>query len=157
MANKLFINFSATKVFFEVDYYLKSAIRRGILATLEHEDFGYDAEVSVTFCDNKYIHNLNKKYRDVDSPTDVLSFPMYEGGDFPEEECENGALLGDIVISLERAREQAQELGHGFVHEVVFLCVHSTLHLLGYDHVLSTEEDERQCRAQREIMDKLEF
>ncbi len=154
---KLFINFSADKVYFEVDYYFKTMIRRAILATLAHEGFPYDAEVSVTLCDNGYIHMLNKKYRGVDRHTDVLSFPMYEGGDFPEEECRHGALLGDIVISLERAREQAEELGHGYLHEVAFLCIHSTLHLLGYDHELSSEEDERQCAAQREIMDSLEF
>ncbi len=154
---KLFINFSATKSFFEVDYYFKTMIRRAILATLRREEFPYDAEVSVTLCDNEYIHKLNKKYRGVDRHTDVLSFPMYEGGDFPEVECRHGATLGDIVISLERAKEQAKELGHGFLHEVAFLCIHSTLHLLGYDHELSAEEDERQCAAQREIMDKLEF
>ena len=89
--------------------------------------------------------------------TDVLSFPMYDGGDFDLGECISGAVLGDIVISIERAKEQAKELGNSFLYEVAFLVIHSTLHLLGYDHERSSEDDELQCRLQREIISGLEI
>jgi len=157
MKRGLFITFSATKKFDEVDYDLKMAIRNAILATLDYEAFQYDAEVSVTFCDNEYIRKLNKEYRNVDKHTDVLSFPMYEGGEFEMAECISGASLGDIVISVERAKEQADELGNTFIHEMSFLTVHSTLHLLGYDHELSKDDEEAQCLAQREIISTLEI
>ena len=98
---------------------------------------------------------LNRKFRGVDRPTDVLSFPLYEDGNFDMTECIGGAVLGDVVISLERAAEQAAELGHSTVREVAFLTVHSVLHLLGYDHERSSEEEEKQCAKQREIMKKL--
>ena len=112
---------------------------------------------SVTLCDNEYIRVLNSRYRGKDKPTDVLSFPLYEDGNFTVAECISGAMLGDIVISLERAREQAEELGHGFLREVAFLAIHSTLHLLGYDHERSEADEEAQCSAQREIIEKVEI
>ena len=155
MKRKLIVRFSATDKFEEVDYYLKKIVRNAVYETLEYEGFPYDAEVSVTFCDNAVIQSMNRKYREKDKPTDVLSFPLYDDGDFDMSECISGAMLGDIVISIERAREQAAELGHGFIREVAFLAVHSTLHLLGYDHERSPEDDEAQCAAQREIVSKL--
>ena len=155
--NDLYIHFSATEKFPETDAFLKGIIRRAIKSTLAERDFPYGAEVSVTLCDNEYIHKLNKEYRGVDRHTDVLSFPMYDDGDFDPAECAFGAVLGDIVISLERAKEQAKEIGHSFLEECAFLAVHSTLHLLGYDHERSSEDDEAQCRAQRDIIETLEF
>lgn len=157
MKRELYINFSATDKFDEVNYELKLAVRSAIYATLERESFKYPAEVSVTFCSAEYIHLLNSKYRGVDRPTDVLSFPMYENGEFDDAECQLGAPLGDIVISVPRAKEQAEELGNSFVREVAFLAIHSTLHLLGYDHERSEEDDELQCRLQREIIETLEI
>ena len=154
---ELIIRFASTGNFPEINYNLKSAIRKAALATLEHEKFIYDAEISVTLCDNAYIRKLNKKYRNKDAHTDVLSFPIYEDGSFEVAECISGAMLGDIVISLERAAEQAKELGNSFIREVAFLTVHSTLHLLGYDHERSEEDDERQCKAQKEIFEILEI
>ena len=151
----LFIIFSATDKFEDVNYNLKSAIRRAIAETLEHEDFIIPAEVSVTLCDNKYIRKINKKYRDVDKHTDVLSFPMYDFSTGEAEADEAPITLGDIVISLERAKKQAEEVGNDFLTEVAFLTVHSTLHLLGYDHERSAEDDEEQCRVQREIMENI--
>ena len=139
---------------FAVSYELKCAVRAAILATLKYEGFPFDAEVSVSFADNEYIHGLNNEYRGMDKPTDVLSFPMYDDG-FPYDECQHGCTLGDIVISLEKAEEQANELGHDLIREVAFLAIHSTLHLLGYDHERSPEEDEEQCRRQREILETL--
>ena len=156
MKKNLKINFSKTKNFPEIDYYLKCVIRRAVSATLEHEKFPYDAIVSVTLCDADYIRNLNKTYRGKDKATDVLSFPIYDNGDFDMSECISGALLGDVVISLPRAHEQARELGNTFLEELAFLTVHSVLHLLGYDHERSADEDELQCRIQREICDSFE-
>lgn len=151
--NKLFISFSATKKFDACDYYFKSVIRKAISATLEYEKFPYDAELSVTLCDNEYIRALNSKYRNKNRATDVLSFPIY---DFSEEGNmlvdDESIPLGDIVISMERAAEQAKEIGHGFLNEVAFLVVHSVLHLLGYDHERSKEDDELQCDHQRAII-----
>ena len=156
---RLFISFSATKNFPEVDYNLKSVVRRAILATLEYEDLIFGAEVSVTFCDNEYIKKLNGEFRDKDAATDVLSFPMY---DFEEEEelplnPDGSISLGDIVVSLERAAEQAKEIGNSLEREVAFLVIHSTLHLLGYDHERSADDDEAQCLAQREIIETLKL
>lgn len=155
-SKKLTVNFSSSRKFDEIDYYFKLVIRRAIEETLCHEGFPFDAEVSVTLCDNEYIHGLNRRYREVDRPTDVLSFPMFDG-EFDYVECAEGAVLGDIVISLEKAREQAKQLGNTFLYEVAFLTVHSTLHLLGYDHERSEEDDEAQCEAQREIIASVEI
>lgn len=151
--NRLTVDFSATGSFEELDYMTKFTVRRAIEATLMLEGFDRDAEVSVTFCDNSHIKKLNKKYRDKDKATDVLSFPMYDFSEgFDADEADGELLLGDIVISVERAKEQAEEVGNPFLREIAFLTVHSMLHLLGYDHEASVEDDEEQCEAQREIM-----
>ena len=136
---------------------LRMLIKRAIKITLAHENFSRDAEVSLTFVDNEGIRELNRTYREKDSATDVLSFPLYDfhGGETP---LGVGRVeLGDIVLSLERAAEQAAELGHGFEREAAFLCVHSVLHLLGYDHERSPEDEEIMCERQREIMKKLKL
>ncbi len=157
--SKLFITFSATKEFPECDYYFKTVVRQAVLATLEYEDFCRDTEVSVTFCDNEYIKKLNKEYRNKDSATDVLSFPLYDLSDGADEPIiDDGALeLGDIVISVERAKEQAREIGNTFLEEIAFLTVHATLHLLGYDHERSPEDEKLQCDAQKCIVSTLEI
>ena len=155
--SKLYISFIATEKFPEITYQLKSAIRSGIVKTLEHENFPYPAEVSITFCDEEYIQSLNLEYRGVDRPTDVLSFPIYEDGKFDPDECLMGAVLGDIVISIPRVREQAAELGNSFVREAVFLAIHSTLHLLGYDHERSEQDDKIQCDLQKKIINSLKI
>ena len=105
LGNRLFISFTATDKFEECDYELKLAVRRAIEATLDYEDFIFGAEVSVTFCDNEYIKKLNNEYRNKDSATDVLSFPMFdlEGEEEPPLNPDGSLTLGDIVISVERA------------------------------------------------------
>ena len=154
---KLFITFSATKQMPLANYELKKTLRAAILNTLIYEGFESDAEISLTVCDNEYIQSINKQFRDIDRATDVLSFPMYEAGEW-EDEGEFGPIpLGDIVISLERTAAQAEELGHSFLREAAFLAIHSTLHLLGYDHERSKKEDEDMCLRQREIIAKLDF
>ena len=139
---------------YPVTYNLKMLLREAIETTLDFEDFRNVCEVSVTFTDNAGIQELNRKFRQIDKPTDVLSFPLF---DF-EGECEEPPIdemisnLGDIVISLERADEQANEFGHSFKREVAFLTVHSMLHLLGYDHEKGKEEDKEMRAKQTEIM-----
>ena len=100
----LTIRFCATKRFEEIDYYFKTVIRRAIIATRDAEYFPYNAEVSVTLCDNEHMRELNKQYRNKDKHTDVLSFPIYDNGEFDEQECASVAVLGDIVISIDRAK-----------------------------------------------------
>ncbi len=135
---------------------LKKLIREAVASALDYESFFNAAELSVTFTDNEGIRVLNSQHRGIDKETDVLSFPLtdFEGGEEPptDEPC---AALGDIVISLEKARSQAEEFGHSFEREVAFLCVHSMLHLLGYDHVNSDEEDAEMRRRQSEILEKM--
>lgn len=119
---------------------IRMLIRRCCNATLIMEKFHDSAEISVRFVDNEEIHALNKQYRDVDAPTDVLSFPLgrvdEDGNALYDENPETGAkVLGDIVISVEKAEEQAKEYEHSLQREMAFLTVHSMLHLLGYDHV----------------------
>jgi len=133
---------------------MRSAIRKAIFNTLIYEGIDQKIEVSVTFTDNKGIRRLNKKYRNKDSATDVLSFPMFDfaAGEVPVYPEYEALPIGDIILSLERARTQAAEIGHSTMREVIFLCIHSTLHLLGYDHELSEEDDEDMQRRQKEIM-----
>lgn len=112
---------------------IRLLIRRCCHAVLQYEEFPYDAEISVSFVDNAGIRELNKKYRNNDSETDVLSFPLGHDGRYDKNE-EGAALLGDIVISIEKAQEQAEEFEHSLQREVAYLTVHSLLHLLGYHH-----------------------
>ena len=128
-----------------------------IEATLDYEQYGNPCEVSVTFTDNEGIHKLNLQFRGVDRPTDVLSFPLfdYEGESEEPPIDELMGMLGDIVISLETANEQAGKYGHSFEREVAFLTVHSMLHLLGYDHETGEEDEIDMRRRQREIMENL--
>ena len=154
---KLKIYFENNQEKHSIHYDLKMLIRHTILETLDYEGMENDAEVSVTFVDDSGIQELNKKFRNMDKPTDVLSFPLldYEGESeepFFDELCHN---LGDIVISLERAMAQANEFGHSFEREVAFLTAHSMLHLLGYDHELSEDDDADMRRRQNDIMERL--
>ena len=138
---KLRIYFENTQSQMRITYNLKLLIRRAVLATLRAEGIAKPAEVSVTFTDNAHIKEINREHRGIDAPTDVLSFPLFE-------ESPTGIMLGDIVLSLERCAAQAEEFGHSFRRECAFLTVHSTLHLLGYDHETG-EEDEKNMRARQ--------
>ena len=121
---------------------LEQLVQRVVERVLEvvHRDFGADAEVSVQFVDDVTIKDLNKDHRGLAKPTDVLSFGQLEGMEMPRVPGEP-VLLGDVVISLERALDQAADYGHSLQREVGFLTAHGTLHLLGYDH--GTPEEER--------------
>lgn len=139
-----------------------------ILACLDYETCPYEVEVNVIFTDNEGIHQINREYRQIDSPTDVLSFPLvdYERpADFTHVEersedyfnPETGELmLGDIILSVDKIVEQAKAYGHSEKRELAFLVAHSMLHLMGYDHM---EEQERQIMEgkQSEILEQLKI
>lgn len=133
---------------------IRKLIKTAITEALAYENFDSKAEVSVTITDNERIHELNFKHRGVDRPTDVLSFPMYED-DEDMDISREAAVLGDIVISAEKALEQAEEYGHSPEREIAFLCVHSVLHLLGYDHETSEDDERDMFRRQEEILNKI--
>lgn len=142
---------------YPVTYKLKMLIRRAIQETLAYEQYENDAEVSVTLTDGEGIQDLNLRFRGIDAPTDVLSFPLFdfegETDEPPVDDIQN--MLGDIVLNLERTQAQAEEFGHSFEREAAFLTVHSMLHLLGYDHETG-EEDEADMRArQRDVMERM--
>lgn len=133
---------------------LRMLIRRCCNAVLQMEAFDSSAEISVTFVDNEEIRKLNAQYRNKDTATDVLSFPMGENGVY-DVNMETGAkILGDVVLSMEKAIEQANAYGHSLQREVAYLTAHSVLHLLGYDHIESMERV-RMREKEELIMTKL--
>ncbi len=131
---------------------LRKLVRDAITAALAYEEFDSVAEVSVTLVDNAQIHEMNRQYRDVDRPTDVLSFPIFDDEGLEDA---GATVLGDIVLSLEQAQIQAAEYGHSMEREVAFLCVHSVLHLLGYDHETSPEDEKEMFARQEAVLIKM--
>ncbi len=123
-------------------------------AALEEEEIEDDAEVSVTLVDNARIRELNSEFREIDRETDVLSFPLGDDEGFEVDPDTDAILLGDIVISLEKAKSQSEEYGHSFKREVAFLVTHSLFHLLGYDHMTPEEETEMFAK-QEKVLTKL--
>lgn len=153
---ELFIENSQDRV--EISRELEDTLKRVCEKTLSYEKCDFNAEISISIVDNEEIKRLNYEFRGKDMPTDVLSFPILEfdqdrniiDSEF-DTDGEN-IVLGDIVISAERAKEQAKSFGHSFLREVSFLTVHSMLHLLGYDHVDDPEGEREMCRKQEEIL-----
>lgn len=129
--------------------YLEQRLQDGLNAVAKLHDLDDMTEVDITIVDDEEIHQLNRDYRNVDRPTDVLSFALDED-DEDEPELLEGQLhlLGDIIISAETATRQAEEFGHGLEREIVYLAVHGLLHLLGYDHMV--EEDKVIMRVKEE-------
>ena len=150
----------------DFDFYYRQIAEKIINHCIDREEFPYEAEINLTLTDNEGIHIINKEYRDIDRATDVLSFTMlsYETpGDFSFLMDENDddfnpdtgeAILGDIIISVDKVREQAEEYGHSELREFAFLITHSMLHLFGYDH-MEPEEAEVMENKQRQILDEL--
>ncbi len=138
--------------FMEITDENMKAIEEAINATIETENAIGNFEVSVSFVTNDEIKELNRMYRQVDSETDVLSFPMDED----EEDPEGFIMLGDIIISTQKIIEQAEELGHSLQREMLYLTVHSMLHLLGYDHMEEFEKEEMRQR-EKEVMKELKL
>lgn len=163
------INIENEQNLVEIDEKLINAISDTIRYTLENQGVDYEGEVSVLLVDNETIRGINRDTRDIDKETDVLSFPMidYEPGKtykelyrdhkFGVEYFDGDALVfGDVVLSMEKAVEQAEEYGHSIKREVCYLVVHSVLHLLGYDHM--NEYDKIKMRAEEEkILNALEI
>lgn len=164
----------------EITNNFEKLLEETIKVCLKNENLKADYEVSMSFVTNQEIHDLNKTYRNVDSPTDVLSFPLYEGEQVfvedemltgyddlsLEKECldtydkghiiETSIMLGDVIISTEKVIAQAKEFGHSLEREMLYLVTHSILHLLGYDHI---EEQDKIIMRQHEkdIMKKIQM
>lgn len=140
------IIFEDRQDFVKLDQDIMDKIEAVILEVLAYEGYDDDYEVSLSFVSNDEIREINRDYRNIDKVTDVLSFPMYDG---EEVDVDFGAIsLGDIVISIERAADQAKDFGHSLEREVYFLVCHSMFHLLGYDHM--EEEEAKEMHAKEE-------
>lgn len=134
------------------DIQIRKLIKKCCEAVLTVEKYAQNVEISVTLTDNEEIRVLNKNFRNKDNATDVLSFPMNEIN--PDT---GFTVLGDIVISVEKAAEQAESYGHGIEREMAFLTVHSMLHLLGYEHEENPEGEKEMRLKQKLILDKLKY
>lgn len=147
---------------------LKALAVEAIEASLDYLEFDYEVDIGITLTDNEGIQLINKEHRNMDKPTDVLSFPMinwptpcdYDFFDAtmqeyvdPDTEC---IVLGDIILSMDRVKEQAQEYGHSVEREFVFLIVHSMLHLFGYDHMVDNEE-RTMIELQKKILENIDY
>lgn len=157
MVNLIWEN-EQSKIDVKSDYI--DTIFRCIEETLKTQNIKYDCEISLTITDDDNIALINSETRNIDSPTDVLSFPMLDAKDGFFEPCKEDfsgdfLVLGDIVISLERALSQAKEFGHTIEREIGFLTVHSMLHLLGYDHELSKEDEKNMFEKQETILNNI--
>ncbi len=140
---------------FELTEEMQAVLENVCLESLEYEEFETDCEISLSIVTDEEIHNINRQFRGIDSPTDVLSFPQltFEEGEEADVNENGEIVLGDIIISIDRAKEQAEEYGHSLRRELAFLTVHSMLHLMGYDH-MEKDEEEDMFRRQREILEK---
>ncbi len=150
--DKIKVNIDNKQKTVKVPTGVRLLIRRCCHAVLELEGFEGSAEVDVSFVDNEQIHAINLEQRQIDAPTDVLSFPLGEDGVYDANPATGAYMLGDIVLSLERAQAQAEEYGHTFQREVGYLTVHSMLHLLGYDHVAGGLEAVRMREKEEAVM-----
>lgn len=137
--------------FMEITEENMKAIEKAIETTIEVEEAEGNFEVSVSFVTNEEIRELNRLYRNVDQETDVLSFPMDD-----DEDCEGVIMLGDVILSTEKIIEQAADFGHSLEREMIYLTVHSMLHLLGYDHMEEDEKEEMRSR-EKEVMKALQL
>ena len=127
-----------------------------VLESLKFENFDTQCEVSISIVDNSEIKNINKQFRHIDKETDVLSFPQltFEEGEVADVNENDEIILGDIIISIEKAISQAEEYGHGLRREIAFLTAHSMLHLMGYDHMVDEERivmEQKQEKALQQL------
>lgn len=141
--------------------YINNLLKRAVELCLKQENFKINSEISILLVDNERIRDINSNFRNKDMPTDVLSFPIVEiingklspdAGDFDMND--NILMLGDIVISLEMAEQQAEEYGHSFERELAFLMTHGVYHLLGYNHE-DEEEESRMLQKQEAVLEKM--
>ena len=155
MSGKVKVIISNEQNEFKIPAGVRMLVRRCCTAVLAMEEFDGKAEVSVMFVDDDTIHQLNKMHRDIDRATDVLSFPLGENGVYDINNDTGAKLLGDIVISIPHALDQADRYGHSLQREIGFLTVHSMLHLLGYDHVNGGIESVRMREKEETVLTKL--
>lgn len=134
---------------------MRMLVRRSCIATLQLENVEGPSEIEVSFVDDNEIKELNAKFRNIESSTDVLSFPLGENGEYDINPETGAKMLGDVVISLEHAVSQAERFGHSFEREVAYLTVHSVLHLLGYDHVNGGLEQVRMREKEEAVLAEL--
>lgn len=133
----------------------KLLVRKACIATLVEENFADNAEVDVTFVNDEQIRTYNKKFRNIDKSTDVLSFPLGQDGIYDTNPETGNKMLGDVVISIDHALAQADLYGHGLRREIAYLTVHSMLHLLGYDHVNGSIEKTIMREKEENILKEL--
>ena len=155
MSGKVKVIISNEQNEFKIPAGVRMLVRRCCTAVLAMEEFEGKAEVSVMFVDDDTIHQLNKQHRDIDRATDVLSFPLGEDGVYDINNDTGAKLLGDIVISIPHALDQADRYGHSLQREIGFFFVHSMLHLLGYDHVNGGIESVRMREKEETVLTKL--
>lgn len=134
---------------------MRMLVRRACIATLEFEKVEGPSEIEVSFVDDNEIKELNTKFRNIESSTDVLSFPLGENGVYDINPETGAKMIGDVVISLEHAVAQAEQFGHSLEREVAYLTVHSVLHLLGYDHVNGGIEKVRMREREETVLGEL--
>ena len=149
---KIKVNIVNSQNKIKLPFGIKRLVKKACIYTLLSENFFHNAEINVTFVDDEEIKRLNAEFRHLDKSTDVLSFPLGEDGEYDINPETNAAMLGDVVISLEHAIAQANAFGHSLKRETAFLTVHSILHLLGYDHVNSDEEDKLMRSKQSAVL-----
>lgn len=155
MADKIKVIISNDQRTVKIPSQVRLLVRRSCVAVLRMEKFVGSAEISVRFVDNAMIRELNREHRNIDSDTDVLSFPLGENGVYDINNDTGAYMLGDIVISVEKAISQAEQFGHSLEREIAFLAVHSMLHLLGYDHVNGGLEAVRMREKEEEVLTQL--
>lgn len=155
MTGKVKVVISNEQNEFKIPSGVRLLVRRCCTAVLAMEEFDGKAEVGVLFVDDDTIHQLNKQHRNIDRATDVLSFPLGENGVYDINNDTGAKLLGDIVISIPHAIDQAERYGHTLQREIGFLTVHSMLHLLGYDHVNGGIESVRMREKEETVLTKL--
>ncbi len=139
----------------EISTQWRSLVKTACKTTLSLEKFSFDAEINVTFVDDEKIREINRDFRNIDSSTDVLSFPLGENGEYDVNPENQFSMLGDVIISTEHALNQAALYGHGVDREIAFLTVHSVLHLLGYDHVDSEEQRKDMRKREEAVLKKM--
>ena len=138
---------------YELSDEMKSVFEKVCMESLVYEEFDTDCEISLSLVNDEEIHEINKQFRNIDRPTDVLSFPQltFEEGEEADVNENGEIVLGDIIISVDKAKEQAEEFGHSMKREMAFLAVHSMLHLMGYDHMVDEERKVMEAK-QEEIL-----
>ena len=149
----LLLDYTSEQSDFEIDEKMISLLKSAAVSVLKNENLSGKFEISLTFCSEEEIKQLNSAHRGINKVTDVLSFPMGEGGEYPENLSSGALILGDIVICAKRAVEQAKEYGHSIEREFAFLCAHSVLHLLGYDHMEENEAKEMEALQEKALED----